>query len=327
MKRRNALTAMLSALLWPPSVPAQRQPMPVIGVLVTHPPLTDATFDILRAGLKKFSYVDGKNIKIEARTAHGQLERVPGLAEELVRRRPAAIMVVNDLAVRAVQNATSTIPIVMVGYVVNDPVASKLIESYARPGGNVTGLFSVDAVLLPKRLELLRETLPGLSRLAVFWDSNFGRHQLDELQRVAQPLNLKLQPIDVRDVRSAQDLEPAFKTAKGNQAQALISTFSPVLWIHKASVAQLAIEAKLPSISEYFQYVEAGGLMSYGSFGPDNWVRAAYYVDRLLKGAKVADLPLEQVSTYKLWVNLKTAKALGIKIPESVLMRADEVIR
>ena len=327
MKRRHALTAMLSPLLWPPSVLGQQQRLPVIGVLVTHPPLTDSTFDYLRAGLKNFGYVDGKNIKIQARTAHGHLERVPGLAEELVRLRPAAIMVVNDLAVRAVQKATSTIPIVMVGYVVNDPVASKLIESYSRPGGNITGLFSVDAVLLPKRLELLRDALPGLSRVAVFWDSNFGRHQLDELQRLAQPLGLELQQIDVRDVRSAQDLEPAFKTAKGNQAQALITTWSPVLWIHKARVAQLALEAKLPSVSEHFQYVEAGGLMSYGSFGPDNWVRAAYYVDRLLKGAKPSDLPIEQVSKLKLAVNLKTAKSLGITVPESILMRADEVIR
>ena len=324
MKRRNALTAMLSALLWPPGVLAQRQPMPVIGVLVTHPPLTDPVLGYLRAGLKNFGYVDGKNIKIEARTAHGQLERVPGLAEELVRLRPSAIMVVNEVAVRAVKKATSTIPIVMVGHVANDPVASKLIESYSHPGGNVTGLFSVDAVLLPKRLELLRDALPGLSRVAVFWDSNFGRDQLDELQRVAQPLRLELQPIEVRSV---EDLEPAFKAARRNQAQALMWTWSPVPWVHKARVAQLAIEAKLASIGEYIEYVEVGGLMSYGSLNPDNWVRAVYYVDRLLKGAKVADLPVEQVSTFKLVVNLKTAKALGIKIPESVLMRADEVIR
>ena len=324
MKRRHALTAMLSALLWPPGVLGQQQRMPVIGVLVTHAPLTDPVFDYLRAGLKKFGYVDGKNIKLEARTAHGQLERVPDLAEELVRLRPAAILVVNDLSVRAVKKATSTIPIVMIGYMVNDPVASKLIESYSRPGGNVTGLFSVDAVLLPKRLELLREALPGISRVAVFWNSNFGRYQLDELQRAAQRLALELQPIDVR---SAEDLEPAFKTAKRNQAEALISTYSPVLWIQKARVAQLALEAKLPSISEFFQYVEAGGLMSYGSFGPDTWARAVYFVDRLLRGAKVADLPVEQVSTYKLALNLKTAKALGIKIPESILVRADQVIR
>ena len=324
MKRRNALTAMLSALFWPPSVLAQRQPMPVIGVLVTHPPLTDPVFDYLRAGLKKFGYVDGKNIKIEARTAHGQLERVHGLAEELVRLRPAAIIVVNEVAVRAVMKATSTIPIVMVGHLANDPVALKLIESYAHPGGNVTGLFSVDAVLLPKRLELLKEALPGLSRVAVFWESSFGRQQFNDLRRAAQSLTLELQPIDLR---SEEDLEPAFKTAKRNNAEALFFAFSPLAWVHKARVAQLAIEAKLPSISEYFQYVEAGGLMSYGSYGPDNWARAIYYVDRLLKGAKVAELPVEQASTYKLWVNLKTAKALGIKIPESIMLRADEVIR
>ncbi len=324
MKRRHAMTAMLSAVLWPPGVLGQRQPMPVIGVLVTHPPLTDSVFDYLRAGLKKFGYVDGNNIKIEARTARGQLERVPGLAEELVRLRPAAIIVVNELAVRALMKATSTIPIVMVGYVVNDPVASKLIESYARPGGNVTGLFSVDTLLLPKRLELLKEALPGISRVAVFWDSNFGRYQLDEIKRAASLLNLELQQIEVR---SLEDIEPAFKTAKRNQAQALISTYSPVLWIHRTHVAQLALEAKLPSISEYIQYVEAGGLMSYGSYGPDNWARAAYYVDRLLKGAKLADLPVEQISTFKFVLNLKTAKAFGIKIPETILLRADEVIR
>ncbi len=324
MNRRHALTAMLSTLLWPSRLLAQQQRMPVIGVLVTYPPLTDPIFDYLRAGLKKFGYADGKNIKIEARTAHGQLERVHGLAEELVRLRPAAIMVTNDVAVRAVKKATSTIPIVMVGHMANDPVALKLIESYARPGGNVTGLFSVDAVLRPKRLELLRDALPGLSRVAVFWDSNFGRDQLDELQRVAQPLRLELQPIDVRSV---EDLEPAFKTAKRNNAEALLLGFSPLAWTHKAHVAQLALEAKLPSISEYLEYVESGGLMSYGSSNPDNWARGVYYVDRLLKGAKVADLPVEQVSTFKLAVNLKTAKALGIKIPESVLMRADEVIK
>ena len=324
MKRRNALTAMLSALLWPPSVLAQRQPMPVIGVLVTHPPLTNPVFGYLRAGLLKFGYVDGKNIKLEARTAHGQLERVPGLAEELVRLRPAAIIVVNELAVRAVMKATSTIPIVMVGHGANDPVASKLIESYARPGGNVTGLFSVNSMLLPKRLELLKEALPGLSRVAVFWESSFGRHQFDDLKRAAQPLGLELQPIDLR---GAEDLEPAFKTAKRNNAEALLLGFSPLVWTHKAHVAQLALEAKLPSISEYLEYVEVGGLMSYGSFGPDNWARAVYYVDRILKGVKVADLPVEQVSTYKLAVNLKTAKTLGIKIPESIMLRADEVIR
>ena len=179
-------------------------------------------------------------------------------------------------------------------------------------------------MLLPKRLELLKEALPGISRVAVFWESSFGRQQFDELKRAAQPLGLELQPIDLR---SAEDLEPAFKTAKRDNAEALLLGFSPLAWTHKARIAQLALETKLPSISEYLEYVEVGGLMSYGSSAVDTWERAAYYVDRLMKGAKVADLPVEQLSTYKLAVNLKTAKALGIKIPESVLMRADEMIR
>lgn len=324
MKRRNVLTAMASVFLLPSLVAAQQQNLPVLGVLVTHAPLTDQVFDSLRAGLKKFGYTDGKNIKIEARTAHGQLERIPGLVEELVRLHPVAIMVVNDLAIRAVRAATNTIPIVMVGYAVNDPVASKLIESYSRPGGNITGLYSVDSALLPKRLELLKEALPTISRVAVFWDPNFGRHQLEELQRAAKLLNLELQPIEIR---SANDIEPAFKTAKRGQVQALISTYSPVLWIHKTRVAQLALEAKIPSISEYSEHANLGGLMSYGSSGVATWAHSIYYVDRLLKGAKVADLPVEQVSTFKLVLNLKTAKALGLTIPETILIRADEVIR
>jgi len=322
--RRAVLATLASLLLWPLGAVAQQARVPVIGVLVTHPPLTDRVFDYMRAGLRQFGYEEGKDIKIEARTALGHLERVPDLAKELVRLKPAAIMVVNEIAIRALQKATSTIPIVMVGYTVKDPVAMGLIEAYARPGGNVTGLFTVDSVLIAKRLEVLKEALPEVSRVAVFWDSSFGRHQLDELQRVSQPLGLELQP---SDVRSPQDLEPAFKTAKRNSAGALILTFSPWFWVHQARIAELALEAKLPTVSEYFQLVEAGGLLSYGSFGPDNWVRAAYYVDRLLKGARVADLPVEQVSTFRLVVNLKTAKALGITIPQSILLRADEVIR
>ena len=324
MKRRDVLTAMALAALWPTVVYAQQQNLPVIALLVTHAPYTDAVFNSMRNSLKKYGYVDGKNIKIEARTALGQLERVPALAEELVRLRPLAIMVVNDIAIRAVRAATSTIPIVMVGYAVRDPVASKLIESYSRPGGNITGVYSVNSALLPKRLELLKQALPGLLRVAAFWDPDFGHHQIDELQKAAKLLNLELAPIEIRNV---DDIEPAFKAAKRAQTQALISTYAPVLWIHKARVAQLALDAKLPSISEYPEHAEAGGFMSYGSSGIDTWASAAYYVDRLMKGAKVSDLPVEQISTFKLVVNLKTAKALGIRLPDSILYRAEEVIK
>jgi putative tryptophan/tyrosine transport system substrate-binding protein len=324
MKRRDALTAMAIAALLPMYGFAQQQNLPIIGLLVTHAPFTDVVFNSMRSGLKKYGYIDGNNIKIEARTALGQLERVPGIAEELVRLRPLAIMVVNDIAIRAVKAATNTIPIVMVGYAVRDPVASKLIESYSRPGGNITGVYSVDSALLPKRLELLKQAIPGLSRVAAFWDPNFGRYQIDELLNAAKLLNLELAPFEIRNV---DDIEPAFKAAKRAQTQALISTYAPVLWIHRTRLAQLALDAKLPSISEYPEHAEAGGFISYGSSGVDTWANAAYYVDRLMKGVKISDLPVEQVSTFKLVVNQKTAKALGIKLPDSILYRADEVIK
>lgn len=324
MKRRQFLSSAPGGLMFLFSrTHAQQQRVPIVGLLVTHPPLTDPMFDIVRTGMRKFGHEDGVDIKIEIRTALGRLERVPGLAKELVELKPVAILVVNELAIRALMKATSTIPIVMMAHTANDPVALGLIDSYARPGGNVTGIFTVDSVLIAKRLEVLKEALPQVSRMAVLWDSSFGRHHLDELQRAAQLLRLELQPIDVL---SPQDLEPAFKTAKRNGAGALILSFSPWFWVHKARIAELALRAKLPTISEYYQFVEDGGLLSYGSFSPDNWARAAYYVDRLLKGAKVADLPVEQVSKFKLMVNLKSAKALGITIPQSILIRADEVI-
>jgi len=325
MNRRHVLAILGFASLWPVRAVAQEsRRVPVVGLLVTHPPLTDPMFDLVRAGLRDFGYEDGVNIRMEIRTALGQLERVPELAKELVALKPVAILVANEVAIRALKDATGTIPIVMVGYTVNDPVAMGLIESYARPGGNVTGIYTMNSVLVAKRLEVLKEALPQVSRMAVLWDSGFGRHQLDELQRAAPALGLDLQPVDVR---SPQDLEPALKTAKHNGAGALILSYSPWFWVHKARIAELALQAKLPTISEYHQFAEDGGLLSYGSVNLDNWKRAGYYVDRLLKGAKVADLPVEQVSTFKLTVNLKTAKALGIKIPQAILVRADEVIR
>jgi len=325
VNRRRALAVLASALVCPAIAPAQQSgPLPVVGLLVTHPPLTDPMFEYVRAGMRQFGYEDAVNIKIEIRTALGRLERVPDLAKELVDLKPVAILVVNEIAIRALMKATTTIPIVMMGQTMNDPVALGMIDSYSRPGGKLTGIFVVDAVLITKRLEILKEALPNVSRMAVFWDSAFGRHQVDQLQRAAQPLGLELRPIDVR---GPGDLVPAFKTAKRNGAGALILSFSPWFWVHKARIAELALRAKLPTISEYHQFVTDGGLLSYGSFPPDNWLRAVYYVDRLLKGAEVADLPVEQASTFKLAVNLKTAKALGITIPDSILLRADQVIR
>ena len=325
MNRRSALSALTFALFWPVGASAQQVTrMPIVGLLVTHPPVTDPMFEVVRTMMRRFGYEDGENIKIEIRTALGKLERVPGLARELVDLKPDAIMVVNDIGIRALMNATSTIPIVMMGQTVNDPVALELIHSYARPDGNLTGIFVVDAVLITKRLEILKEALPRASRIAVLWDSTFGRQQLAELEKAAGIFGLQLQPIDVR---SPEDLVPAFNAAKRNAAAAVVLSYSPWFWVHKVRIAKLALQSKLPTISEYFQFVEDGGLLSYGSLMPDNWMRAAYYVDRILKGAKVADLPVEQASTFKLAVNLKTAKALGITIPQSILLRADKVIQ
>jgi putative ABC transport system substrate-binding protein len=325
MNRRTFLSVLASTPVWPVVASAQHADRaPIVGLLVTHPPLTDPMFESVRTALRQFGYEDGVNIRIEIRTALGRLERVPGIAQQLVALKPAAIIVVNEIAIRALKKATSTVPIVMMGQTANDPMAIGLIDSYARPGGNVTGIFAMNSMLVAKRLEVLKEALPNVSLMAVLWDSTFGRHQLDELQRAAQLLGLELQPTDVR---SPQDLEVAFKSAKRNGAGALILSYSPWFWVHKERIAELALREKLPTISEYSEFVKAGGLLSYGSSSTGNWVRAAYYVDRLLKGAKVADLPVEQISTFNLAINLKTAKVLGVAIPQSVLLRADEVIR
>jgi putative tryptophan/tyrosine transport system substrate-binding protein len=187
----------------------------------------------------------------------------------------------------------------------------------------VTGIFNVNSALVAKRLEILKETLPNVSRVAVLWD-NFGRRQLEQLRPAAEVLNIQLQPVQIQ---GPQDLAAAFKSAKRKKAGAVLLTWSPVFYVHRARVATLALDSGLATITDLDVEAEAGCLVSYGSGGYDGFVRSAYFVDRLLKGAKASDLPVEQISTLKLVVNLKTAKALGITIPESILLRADEVIR
>jgi len=205
------------------SVQAQeRNPLPVVGLLMTHPLITDPLVELLRTCLRQYGYEDGRNIKVEMRSALGRLDELSRVAEQLVDLRPDVVLVVNEIAVRAMKQATGTIPIVMVGYSTSDPVAMGLIKSYSHPGGNVTGLFSLDSELLASRLEILREALPHVSRVAVLWDPAFGRRHLDEVQRSAPPLGLHIRPIEVR---KGEDLEPAFRAAKQKGAGALIMTF------------------------------------------------------------------------------------------------------
>jgi putative ABC transport system substrate-binding protein len=322
MNRRYVILMLGSLLASPAGALAQPAGVPVVGLLITHPPANDVVVDYLRAGLRQFGYEDGKTVRIEVRTALGEIARVPGLAEELVRLPADVIVVVNEIAVRAVTRATRTIPIVLVGYT-SDPVGMGWIESYRRPGGNLTGVYAVDLSLGAKRLELLRETLPGLSRAVVLWDPAFGRRELEELQRAAGPMGMELLPIEVR---RAEDLPPALKTARQMKAGALVLGWSPAFWVHRQQVAALYRDARLPGICAMTQLAEAGVLLSYGSDNVYNWTRAAYFVDRLLKGARASELPIEQAVRIKLVVNLKTAKTLGITVPQSILLRADEVI-
>ena len=296
--------------------------IPVVGVLVTHAAANDPTFEPLRVGLRELGYEEGRNIKLEIVTAEGQLDRLPGLAQELVRQKVDVIICPNEVSARAALKATTTIPIVLTGFV-KDPVRSGLVDSFARPGGNVTGLYAHYLDLDGKLLQILKELVPGASRVAVFRGAGFASPP-DELQHAAQSLRVKL---DLIEVRGPTDLEPAFKAAKRMKADAVMLLAAPIFYADRARAAKFALDARLPTVSSFNQFVEAGGLISYGADLFDNWKRAAYYVNRLLKGAKPSDLPIEQASKLKLAVNLKTAKTLGIRIPESIMLQADEVVR
>ena len=322
MNRRDTLAALVLMPIVSVRAAEPRSRVPVVGLLITHPAADDLTVDVFRAGLRKYGYEDGQNIKLEVRTALGRLERVPGLAEQLVSLPVDVIVVVNEVALRASKQATRSIPIVMAGFT-DDPLALGLIESYRRPGGNITRVFNVNAALSAKRLEILKETVPKLSRAAVLWDA-FGKRQLDELQGAAPSLALRLDPIEIQD---ANDLERAFKAARARKDGAVIMTFSPVFWTHRTRIAAIALDQGLPTISDMQILGQTGCLLAYGSDMYYNWERAAYFVDRLLKGSSAAELPVEQISKLTLVVNLKTAKGLGINIPEPILLRADEVIR
>jgi len=322
MNRRDTLAALVLMPIASVLAAEPRSRVPVVGLLITDPAADDLTVDVFRAGLRKYGYEDGQNIKLEVRTALGRLERVPGLAEQLVSLPVDVIVVVNEVALRASKQATRSIPIVMAGFT-DDPLALGLIESYRRPGGNITRVFNVNAALSAKRLEILKETVPKLSRAAVLWDA-FGKRQLDELQGAAPSLALRLDPIEIQD---ANDLERAFKAARARKDGAVIMTFSPVFWTHRTRIAAIALDQGLPTISDMQILGQTGCLLAYGSDMYYNWERAAYFVDRLLKGSSAAELPVEQISKLTLVVNLKTAKGLGINIPEPILLRADEVIR
>jgi putative ABC transport system substrate-binding protein len=263
---------------------------------------------------------------IDYRSAEGKLDPLPELARELVRLKVDIIVAAGSASAAAAKNATATIPIVM--FSVSDPVGRGLIASLAHPGGNVTGLaFSVEGVSTSrKEIELLKETIPELRRVAILSNPGNPSHAVGirNLEAAARPLAVQLQPLEAR---GPNEFDGAFAAMVKERAEALIVLADPVFFLHGARLADLAARSRLPAAYGYRETVEAGGLMSYAPSYPELWRRAAGYVDKILKGANPADLPVEQPTKFELAINLKTAKVLGLTIPQSVLLRADEVIR
>ena len=280
--------------------------------------------EAFRQGLRELSYVEGKNIVIEWRYAEGKLDRLPSLAAELVRLKVEVIVTGGPASTRPAKEATSTIPIVMTQD--PDPVGDGFVASLARPGGNITGLSTLAPELSGKRLEILREVVPKLSRVAVLGTSTVPGYAqvIREIELAAKAFGVKLQYLDVLD---SKDIETAFRAASKGQADGVLVLGSGILSSHRAQIIDLAAKHRLPAIYPQGQFVEAGGLMYYGVNVLDLDRRAATYVDKILKGRKPADLPVEQPMKFEFIVNLKAAKQIGLTIPPNVLVRADRVIR
>ena len=279
--------------------------------------------DALRQGLRDLGYTEGKNLVIDYRGAEGKLDRIPSLVNDLVQLNVDVLVVPIPSAIHAAKHATKTIPIVMVTGV--DPVADGLVHTFAHPGGNITGLTTLSAQLSGKRLELLKEVVPRLSRVGVLRDVDERSGVFKEYEAAANALKIQIQLLEVHGLNP--DLEGAFQTAVKGRAGALITVTNANLFLQQKRIANLAIKNRLPSLYQGSSWVESGGLMSYSTDDLAIYRRAAVYVDKILKGAKPADLPVEQPTKFEFVINLKTAKALNLTIPQSVLFRADKVIK
>jgi len=288
-------------------------------------PRTTRFLESFRQGLRELGWIEGQNVAIESRWAEGRFEQLPGLAVELVQLKPDVIVAVVTQASLAAKRATPTIPIIMVG--VGDPLGSGLVASLARPGGNITGPSSMLADVSGKQLALLKETVPTASPVAVLWNPANAVWQaaaLRETDAAAHALGLRLQRVEAR---GPDDLEGAFAAMKRERANALFVPADIIFARHAQRIADLAARNRLPAMYGFREHAEAGGLMSYAADFAVMFRRAAVYVDKILKGAKPADLPIEQPTKFELVINLKTAKALGLTIPQSLLVRADEIIQ
>ena len=301
--------------------------VPRIGYLrvvgVPSPP--GPNVEAFRQNLEDLGYVEGKNILIEFRYAEGKRDRIPSLVADLVQLKVDVLISGDDPAIRAAKQATQKIPIVMV--INQDPVATGIVDSLARPGGNITGISRLTRELGGKRLELLTELIPGIARVAILWDSSAEGPKISfrEYQAAARALGIQLQSLEVRG--PDPNLDAAFESAAQTRAKALITIGNSLLNRHRKQIASYAIKYKLPSMYDSGLWIEPGGLIAYSSNDAESYKRAALYVDKILRGAKPTDLPVEQAAKFELAINLKTAKQIGVNIPPQVLARADRVIK
>ena len=325
-RMRFCLTLLLAIAAASPPIDAQQASgIPKIGFLGTSAQVLAPNIAAFRLGRRELGYIEGKTVLLEVRLPEGEHERLPQLARELVALKSDVIVATNDVAIASVRRETQTIPIVMVFS--SDPAGAGFVASLARPGGNVTGLSTLSPETSGKRVELLRELIPGLSRVALLWNPDSRGNLLDykETEVAARSLHVELQSIELLRV---DDLERAFSAAtKAGAPTLIVPAGNPIILARLDQVARFAQRSRLPSIHGARQYVDAGGLMSYGPNTTDLFRRAATYVDKILKGAKPADLPVEQPTKFELVINLKTAKALGLTIPQTLLQRAEQVIQ
>jgi putative ABC transport system substrate-binding protein len=327
MKQIAGLLAMVVILATLAVVADAQQPKKVARIAFLFglsPSVSRDRMEAFRQGLTELGYAEGKNIVIEYRWAAGKIERLPALMAELVRLNVDVIVTAGPSPTRSAKEATATIPIVMAWDY--DPVGNGFVASLARPGGNITGLSTLAPEISGKQLELLKEILPKLSRVAVLGTSTVpgNAEALRATELAAKTLTVRLQYLDIRD---PQEIEPAFEAARGGRAEAVLALASRVLFSQRTQIANLAVKRRLPVVYGDREHVEAGGLMTYGVSINDLFRRAATYVDKILKGAEPAELPVEQPTRFELVINLKTAMQIGLTIPPHVLARADRVIK
>jgi putative ABC transport system substrate-binding protein len=315
----------LATVVVAPLAARAQQPRKVyrIGFVWDSPAVWPHALEAFRQGLRDLGWVEGQNIVIEYRWAEGRFDRLPSLMQELVRLKVDLIVAPTSIYTGAAKRATSTIPIVFVSHA--DPIGSGHVASLARPGANATGLTIIMSETMAKSLELLKATIPGLTRIAVIWDPATPSHVpgLKAVEGAGRALGLRLQTLAVR---SATEFDSAFSAIVQERAGAVLVLSTPVFMGGAKRLAELALTHKLPTMFGPREHVDAGGLLSYGPDRADLYRRAAAYVDKILKGANPADLPVQQATKFELVINLKTAKALGLTIPQSVLLRADQII-